>query len=102
MSAHGPGVNRTRVLQRLATERGQADNGTRLIGGGLPCHQAALLHARQVMREAAFRPVHRLSQLLLPQLAIPAEGAAIAIKLATLDVDGPTGGVFDDNKQLAW
>ncbi len=32
----------------------------------------------------------------------PDQGAAIVIKLATLDEDGPTGGVFDDNKQLAW
>jgi|SRR5579859_8042425 len=32
----------------------------------------------------------------------PAEGAAIAIRLATLPPDGPTGGVFDDARQLPW
>lgn len=32
----------------------------------------------------------------------PDEGAAIAIKLATLDESGPSGGVFDDNRQLPW
>ncbi len=32
----------------------------------------------------------------------PDEGAAIVIKLATLDASGPTGGIFDDNGQLAW
>ncbi len=32
----------------------------------------------------------------------PDEGAAIAVKLATLDEDGPTGGVFDDNRQISW
>ena len=32
----------------------------------------------------------------------PAEGAAIAIRLATLDQDGPTGGFFDDDGPIAW
>jgi NAD(P)-dependent dehydrogenase (short-subunit alcohol dehydrogenase family) len=32
----------------------------------------------------------------------PAEGAQIAVKLATLDDDGPTGGFFDDNGPIAW
>lgn len=33
----------------------------------------------------------------------PEEGAAIAIHLATgIDEDGPTGGFFDDNGQIAW
>lgn len=32
----------------------------------------------------------------------PEQGAAIAIRLAQLDGDGPTGGVFDDDGQLAW
>jgi len=32
----------------------------------------------------------------------PEQGAAIAIRLAQLDDDGPTGGVFDDDGQLAW
>lgn len=32
----------------------------------------------------------------------PAEGAAIAIKLATLDADGPTGGLFDDTRRIPW
>jgi NAD(P)-dependent dehydrogenase (short-subunit alcohol dehydrogenase family) len=31
-----------------------------------------------------------------------AQGAAIAVKLATLDADGPTGGFFDDNGTVAW
>jgi NAD(P)-dependent dehydrogenase (short-subunit alcohol dehydrogenase family) len=32
----------------------------------------------------------------------PAEGAAIAIQLATIGPDGPTGGLFDDNGPIAW
>jgi NAD(P)-dependent dehydrogenase (short-subunit alcohol dehydrogenase family) len=32
----------------------------------------------------------------------PAQGAAVAIKLATLGDDGPTGKVFEDNVELAW
>ncbi len=32
----------------------------------------------------------------------PAEGAAIAIRLATLDSDGPTGGFFDDAGAIPW
>ncbi|MEU8120639.1 SDR family NAD(P)-dependent oxidoreductase [Spirillospora sp. NPDC049024] len=31
-----------------------------------------------------------------------AQGAAVAIKLATLDGDGPTGGFFDDDGPVAW
>jgi NAD(P)-dependent dehydrogenase (short-subunit alcohol dehydrogenase family) len=32
----------------------------------------------------------------------PAEGAAIAIELATIGPDGPTGGLFDDSGPIAW
>ncbi|MFC4244519.1 SDR family NAD(P)-dependent oxidoreductase [Gryllotalpicola reticulitermitis] len=32
----------------------------------------------------------------------PDEGAAVAIRLATLDATGPTGAVFEDEHQLAW
>ena len=32
----------------------------------------------------------------------PEQGAAIAIKLATLPDDGPTGGLFDDNGVVPW
>ncbi|GAA3619774.1 hypothetical protein GCM10022267_02420 [Lentzea roselyniae] len=32
----------------------------------------------------------------------PAEGAKIAIKLATLPDDGPTGGLFDDAGTVPW
>ena len=32
----------------------------------------------------------------------PDEGAAVAIRLATLAEDGPTGAVFEDDVQLAW
>jgi NAD(P)-dependent dehydrogenase (short-subunit alcohol dehydrogenase family) len=32
----------------------------------------------------------------------PAEGAVIAIKLATLGPDGPTGGFFDDKGRIPW
>ena len=32
----------------------------------------------------------------------PEQGAAIALRLAQLDADGPTGAVFDDDGQLAW
>ncbi len=32
----------------------------------------------------------------------PAEGARIAIRLATLPDDGPTGGLFDDDGAVAW
>jgi NAD(P)-dependent dehydrogenase (short-subunit alcohol dehydrogenase family) len=32
----------------------------------------------------------------------PAEGATIAIRLATLEQDGPTGGFFDENGPIAW
>jgi NAD(P)-dependent dehydrogenase (short-subunit alcohol dehydrogenase family) len=32
----------------------------------------------------------------------PEQGAAVALWLATLPGDGPTGGVFQDNAQLAW
>jgi NAD(P)-dependent dehydrogenase (short-subunit alcohol dehydrogenase family) len=32
----------------------------------------------------------------------PEEGAAVAIRLATLGADGPTGAVFEDDTQLAW
>ncbi|MGH3375336.1 MAG: SDR family oxidoreductase [Actinoallomurus sp.] len=31
-----------------------------------------------------------------------AQGAAIAVRLATLDADGPSGGVFDDDGPLPW
>lgn len=32
----------------------------------------------------------------------PDEGAAVAIRLATLPADGPTGVVFEDDQQLTW
>jgi NAD(P)-dependent dehydrogenase (short-subunit alcohol dehydrogenase family) len=32
----------------------------------------------------------------------PDEGAAVAIRLATLPVDGPTGAVYEDDVRLAW
>ncbi|SDZ38040.1 short chain dehydrogenase [Saccharopolyspora shandongensis] len=32
----------------------------------------------------------------------PAEGAKIAIRLATLPDDGPTGGLFDDTGNVPW
>jgi hypothetical protein len=32
----------------------------------------------------------------------PEQGAAIAIKLATLDDDGPSGGFFDENGPVPW
>jgi hypothetical protein len=32
----------------------------------------------------------------------PDEGAVIMIRLAQLGSDGPTGAVFEDDKQLAW
>jgi NAD(P)-dependent dehydrogenase (short-subunit alcohol dehydrogenase family) len=32
----------------------------------------------------------------------PEQGAAVAIHLATLPADGPTGTVFEDHTQLAW
>lgn len=32
----------------------------------------------------------------------PQEGAAVAVRLATLPDDGPTGAVFEDDTQLAW
>jgi NAD(P)-dependent dehydrogenase (short-subunit alcohol dehydrogenase family) len=32
----------------------------------------------------------------------PEQGAAIAIRLATLPDDGPTGGFFDDNGVMPW
>jgi len=32
----------------------------------------------------------------------PAEAAAIIIRLATLDADGPTGGFYDDKGPVAW
>jgi len=32
----------------------------------------------------------------------PEEGAAVAVRLATLDANGPTGEVFEDDHQLAW
>ena len=32
----------------------------------------------------------------------PEEGAAVAVRLATLPPDGPTGAVFEDDAQLAW
>ncbi|WP_329069397.1 SDR family NAD(P)-dependent oxidoreductase [Amycolatopsis sp. NBC_01480] len=32
----------------------------------------------------------------------PEEGAEVAIRLATLDADGPTGQVFEDETRLAW
>lgn len=32
----------------------------------------------------------------------PDEGAAVAIRLATLDADGPTGLIFEDDTVLAW
>jgi NAD(P)-dependent dehydrogenase (short-subunit alcohol dehydrogenase family) len=32
----------------------------------------------------------------------PEEGAAVAVRLATLGPDGPTGAVFEDDTQLAW
>jgi NAD(P)-dependent dehydrogenase (short-subunit alcohol dehydrogenase family) len=35
-------------------------------------------------------------------LRTAAQGAAIAVKLATLGADGTTGGFFDDNGKVAW
>ena len=32
----------------------------------------------------------------------PEEGAAVAIRLATLDAIGPTGAAFEDEMRLAW
>jgi hypothetical protein len=32
----------------------------------------------------------------------PEQGAAVAIRLAQLDDDGPTGFVFEDETQLMW
>ena len=32
----------------------------------------------------------------------PEQGAQVALRLATLDADGPTGAVFEDDVQLAW
>jgi NAD(P)-dependent dehydrogenase (short-subunit alcohol dehydrogenase family) len=32
----------------------------------------------------------------------PEEGAAVAVRLATLDATGPTGAAFEDDRQLAW
>ncbi|MDX6264912.1 MAG: hypothetical protein QOH84_6600 [Kribbellaceae bacterium] len=32
----------------------------------------------------------------------PAQGATVAVRLATLDADGPTGQVHDENGQLPW
>ncbi|WIE74100.1 SDR family NAD(P)-dependent oxidoreductase [Curtobacterium sp. MCJR17_020] len=32
----------------------------------------------------------------------PDEGAAVAVRLATLPADGPTGAVFEDDTQLTW
>ncbi|MEU4741671.1 SDR family oxidoreductase [Actinosynnema sp. NPDC023658] len=32
----------------------------------------------------------------------PAQGAAVAVTLATIDDDGPTGGFFDDEGPIAW
>ena len=32
----------------------------------------------------------------------PEEGAAVALRLACLGPDGPTGGVFEDGARLAW
>ncbi|HEY7486021.1 MAG TPA: SDR family oxidoreductase [Streptosporangiaceae bacterium] len=32
----------------------------------------------------------------------PDEGAAVAIRLATLDADGPTGAVYEDDTRLSW
>lgn len=32
----------------------------------------------------------------------PDEGAAVAVRLATLPADGPTGAVFEDDTELAW
>ena len=32
----------------------------------------------------------------------PEQGAAVAVRLATLPADGPTGAVFEDDVQLAW
>ncbi len=32
----------------------------------------------------------------------PEEGAVIAVQLATLDADGPTGSFFDDTRSIPW
>jgi NAD(P)-dependent dehydrogenase (short-subunit alcohol dehydrogenase family) len=32
----------------------------------------------------------------------PEEGAAVLVRFATLDEDGPTGGFFDDAGPIAW
>ncbi|GAA3907955.1 hypothetical protein [Actinoplanes auranticolor] len=32
----------------------------------------------------------------------PAQGAAIAVRLATLGPDGPTGGFFNDDGPVPW
>ena len=37
-----------------------------------------------------------------PRDSDPEQGAAVAVWLATLPEDGPTGGAFEDQVQLAW
>ncbi|GAA2355631.1 SDR family oxidoreductase [Nonomuraea africana] len=41
-------------------------------------------------------------ELGFPIARTAAEGAAIAVRLATLEGDGPTGGFFDDNGEVPW
>jgi hypothetical protein len=38
----------------------------------------------------------------LPRDRTAAAGAAIAVRLATIDADGPTGGVFNDDGPMPW
>ncbi|GAA4589413.1 hypothetical protein GCM10023194_43580 [Planotetraspora phitsanulokensis] len=38
----------------------------------------------------------------LPVHRAPVQGAAIAVRLATLGPDGPTGGFFNDDGRMAW
>jgi hypothetical protein len=40
--------------------------------------------------------------LLLGRVRTPEQGAAIAIRLATLPDDGPTGGFFEDAGVVPW
>jgi NAD(P)-dependent dehydrogenase (short-subunit alcohol dehydrogenase family) len=40
--------------------------------------------------------------LPFPAPRTAAQGAEIAVRLATIDADGPTGGFFDDDGPVRW
>jgi len=79
---------------------------TRQVGGlqtariWLTLRPRARRHPHQGQRSRPRTRRHRLQQL--PRHQTPEQGAAVALRLATLPTEGPTGVVVEDHTQLTW